>query len=155
LGVWAANRSRAARARVKAWKRTHPLDPAALAEFAAAVADLVRAWSPILPAGTVVTVPPQGASAPGPYAALELGQAVAGALGLPLAEVLARTDVKRWHGPHSSLRQAPYACTLPDPAPPMVLVVDDLVTSGRTMRHSIEAIRQAGAAAFGFAFSGC
>jgi hypothetical protein len=69
LGVWAANRSHAARARVKAWKRTHPLDPAALAEFAAAVADLVRAWSPILPRGTVLTIPPQGASAPGPYAA--------------------------------------------------------------------------------------
>jgi orotate phosphoribosyltransferase len=126
-----------------------------MAEFAAAVAALVRAWSPILPAGTVVTVPPQGASAPGPYAAESLGQAVAAALGLPFVEVLTRTEPKRWHGPHASLRQAPFVAALPAPAPPIVLVVDDLVTSGRTMRHSIDAIRQAGAAAFGFAFSGC
>src|SRR5262249_17384694 len=72
LGCWAANRSHAARARIKRWKRTHPLDPAALGEFAAAVADLVRAWSPVLPPGTALTVPPQGASAPGPYAAESL-----------------------------------------------------------------------------------
>ena len=68
---------------------------------------------------------------------------------------LGRADVKRWHGPHSSLRQAPFACSLPDPAPTMVLVVDDLITSGRTMRLAVEAIRAAGVAAFGFAFSGC
>jgi orotate phosphoribosyltransferase len=37
----------------------------------------------------------------------------------------------------------------------MVLVVDDLVTSGTTMRRSLEAIRAAGSAAFGFAYSGC
>jgi orotate phosphoribosyltransferase len=36
----------------------------------------------------------------------------------------------------------------------MVLVVDDLITTGRTMRLSIEAIRAAGVAAFGFEFSG-
>jgi predicted amidophosphoribosyltransferase len=80
---------------------------------------------------------------------------LAAILGLPFAEVLARTEPKRWHGPHASLRQAPYACALPDPAPPMILVVDDLCTSGRTMRNCIEAIRQAGAPAFGFAYSGC
>ena len=85
-----------------------------------------------------------------------LGQRVAEALGLPFSgEVLTRTEPKRWHGPHSSLRQAPYVAALPDPAPLMVLIVDDLCTSGRTMRHSIEAVRTAGAAAFGFAYSGC
>jgi hypothetical protein len=155
LGVWAANRSHAARVRIKRWKQTRRLDPAALGEFSAAVTDLIRAWSPILPPGTVLTVPPQGASAPGPYAGESLEQAVAGALGLPFVEVLSRTEPKLWHGPHASLRQAPYVCALPDPAPPMVLVVDDLYTSGRTMRHSIEAIRATGAAAFGFAYSGC
>jgi hypothetical protein len=51
LGVWAANRSHAARARIKRWKRTHPLDQAALGEFAAAMADLVRAlmWTDLNP----------------------------------------------------------------------------------------------------------
>jgi adenine/guanine phosphoribosyltransferase-like PRPP-binding protein len=37
----------------------------------------------------------------------------------------------------------------------MVLVVDDLVTSSRTMRLSIDAIQAAGLAAFGFAVNGC
>jgi orotate phosphoribosyltransferase len=118
------------------------------------VADLVRSWSPVLPSGTILTVPPQGASAPGPYAARELGQAVADALGMPFAETLARTAPKRWHGPHHALRQAPFVCTLPAPPPTMVAIVDDLVTSGRIMRLSIEAIRAAGVAAFGFGFTG-
>ncbi len=155
LGVWAANRSFTARARIRTWKGSAPFDPAMLAEFSAAVADLVRQWSPVLPPGTVVTVPPQGASAPGPYAAEALGSAVAEALGLQFRLLLARTEPKRWHGPHHALRQAPFFCTLPLPAPTMVVIVDDLVTSGRTMRLSIEAIRSAGVAAFGFAFSGC
>jgi orotate phosphoribosyltransferase len=37
----------------------------------------------------------------------------------------------------------------------MVLVVDDLVTSGRAMQLSLTASRAAGVAAFGFAVSGC
>jgi orotate phosphoribosyltransferase len=36
----------------------------------------------------------------------------------------------------------------------MVVIVDDLITSGRTMWLSIEAIRAAGVAAFDFGFSG-
>jgi adenine/guanine phosphoribosyltransferase-like PRPP-binding protein len=104
--------------------------------------------------GTIITVQPQGASAPGPYAALALGRGVAEALGLPFVEALGRTDVKRWHGPHHSMRQAPFSCALPDPAPTMALIVDDTVTSGWTMRLSVEAIRSAGVAAFGFGFSG-
>jgi orotate phosphoribosyltransferase len=37
----------------------------------------------------------------------------------------------------------------------MILVLDDLATSGVTMRRSLEAIRNAGVAAFGFAYNGC
>ena len=155
LGVWAATRSREARDAIQRWKRATPFDPAALANFANAVAGLIRAWSAILPVGTIVTTPPQGASAPAPYAAEALGRHVAEALGLPFTPMLARRDRKRWHGPHEALRQTPFVCTPPDPTPPMVLVVDDLITSGKTMRLSIGAIRSAGAAAFGFAYSGC
>jgi hypothetical protein len=155
LGVWASTRSRAARAAVRRWKRSAPFDPAERDAFAAALAGLVRSWSPVLPDGTIATIPTQGASAPGPYAALELGRAAADILGVPLVEVLIRTDAKRWHGPHHALRQAPFDCTLPAGPPVLVLVLDDLVTSGRTMRLSIEAINRAGCAAFGFAFTGC
>src|SRR5262249_17330583 len=98
-----------------------------LAAFTAALEALIRAWSPVLPVETLLTVPPQGASAPGPYAALALGERVAEALGLTFAVILTRTDIKRWHGPHHSLRQAPFECTLSIPAPIIVLVVDDLV----------------------------
>ena len=80
---------------------------------------------------------------------------MAAALGVPFVEALARTDRKRWHGPHSSLGQAPFVCSLPAPPLTMVLVVDDLVTSGRTMQLSLTTIRAAGVAAFGFAVSGC
>jgi orotate phosphoribosyltransferase len=37
----------------------------------------------------------------------------------------------------------------------VVLVLDDLITSGRTLRLSFEAINRSGAAASGFSFSGC
>ena len=155
LGVWAAVKSWQARNAMKRWKRTHPFDPALLSEFSGAVAGLIRAWSIVLPPGSVVTVPPQGASVGQPYAAEALGQAVADALGLPFTSMLVRSEPKRWHGPHASLRQAPYVATLPDSAPPLVVIVDDLCTSGRTMRNSIEAIQRAGVAAFGFCYSGC
>ena len=155
LGVWAAVKSWQARNAMKRWKRTLPFDPELLIEFSGAVAGLIRAWSPVLPPGTVITAPPQGASVGQPYAAEALGRAVAEALGLPYVEVLARTDCKRHHGPHASLRQAQFVCTLHDPAPPLVVIVDDLCTSGRTMRNAIEAIQYAGVAAFGFCYSGC
>jgi hypothetical protein len=155
LGVWASTRSHTARAAVRRWKRSAPFDAEARDAFAAALAGLVRLWSPVLPAGTVATVPPQGASAPGPYAALELGRGAAEILGVPIVELLTRTEAKRWHGPLHALRQAPFECMLPARPPVMVLVLDDLVTSGRTMRLSIEAINRAGCAAFGFGYSGC
>jgi predicted amidophosphoribosyltransferase len=36
----------------------------------------------------------------------------------------------------------------------MAIVVDDICTTGATMRRSLEAIRTAGVTAFGFGFSG-
>jgi hypothetical protein len=85
-----------------------------------------------------------------------LGQRGAEALGLLFsAEVLSRAEPKRWHGPHSRLRQAPDVAALPDPAPPLVSIVDDLCTVGQTMRNSIVVIRTSGVVAFGFAASGC
>jgi hypothetical protein len=154
LGVWTVGRSHRDRYAIKSWKLAAPFDPITLAAFVTGLVGLIRAWSPVLPSGTLVTVPPPGASAPGPYAAAELGRLVAAELAVPFVEILSRADVKRWHGPHHSLRQGPFECLLPEPAPVMVLIVDDLVTSGATMRRSLEAIRNARVATFGFAFSG-
>jgi hypothetical protein len=84
-----------------------------------------------------------------------LGQRIAEAVSLPFsAEVLSLTEPKRWRGPHSRLRLARYVAALPDPAPPMLLVVGDLCTSGRSMRNSIEAILACGVMAFGLAANG-
>jgi hypothetical protein len=154
LGVWAVTRSRADRAAIVGWKSAHPFDPGMLAGFAAGLAGLIRAWSPILPPPVVVTTPPQGASAGRPYAAEALGRAVAGALGRPYAAMLRRTDDKPYHGPWDSRRQAPYVCAVPDMPPSLCIVVDDLATSGTTLRLALEAVRGAGIMAFGFAYSG-
>jgi len=43
---------------------------------------------------------------------------------------------------------------MPTPRPAIVIVLDDLISSGRTMQLSLEAIRQAGIMALGMAFSG-
>jgi hypothetical protein len=156
LGVWCVNRSASDRTAIEVWKSAHPFDRGELERFASAVVGLIRAWSPVLPAGTVLTVPPQGASAPGPYAAEALGRRVAEALGLPFVPgMLRRTDRKRWHGPWHSRTQSDYRCDPPAPGTPMILVADDLATSGTTMRLSLKAIRATGTAAFGFAYSGC
>ena len=88
LGVWAAVKSWQARNAIKRWKRTLPFDPELLSEFSGAVAGLIRAWSPVLPPGTVITAPPQGASVGQPYAAEALVRAVAEVLGLPYVELL-------------------------------------------------------------------
>ena len=107
LGVWAVSRSRADRAAMVAWKSAQPFDGAMLAGFAAGLAELVRAWSPILLPPSVVTAPPQGASLGGRYAAAALARVVAEALGLPYVSMLRRTDAKAHYGPWDSRRQAP------------------------------------------------
>ena len=160
LGVWCANTSVEKRDLVKAWKRSFPYDVAILARFADDVASLIRAWSGNVFAGrVVVTVPPRGASLFGesaewPYAAEILAERVAGHLGFPFVPTLRRTDTKRLHGPWHSLKHSAYLADVPDPKPCMVLVVDDLITSGATMKLSLAAIRKAGIPAFGFSFSG-
>jgi predicted amidophosphoribosyltransferase len=160
MGVWAARIGQEARERVVAWKRLHPYDVATQAELVADITKLIALWGGgVYPPASLVTVPPRGASLFGPskdwdYAARLLAEAVADQLGLKFADVLERTDAKRWHGPWNSLKQSAYRCMIPDPRPGAILVVDDLVTSGRTMQLSLEALRQASVAAFGFAFCG-
>ena len=152
LGVWASTISADDRADAIAWKTTAP-DASTATRYAAAVVETIHQWSPVLPPGAVVTCPPQGASHPGHYFADDLARAVAGLLNISFTPLLVRTDAKHYHHPRESMRQAPYRVTSPPPA--MVLVIDDLITSGTTMRLSLEALRAAGAAAFGFAYCGC
>jgi predicted amidophosphoribosyltransferase len=59
---------------------------------------------------------------------------------------------KRWHGRHFALKQEPFAVVSKPPS--VALVVDDMMTSGTTMRLALEALRTAGSPAFGFAYVG-
>jgi hypothetical protein len=148
LGVFACRRGLGPgeRDRLLGWKRS----PAEREDFcrlmAADLAALARAWQPALPPDWLVTTPPPGASVPGPYPAGFLGRAVAGLLGLEYQTTLERSDCKRYHGRHYAMKQAPFV-VFRAPAG-VTLVIDDLTTSGTTMRLSLEALRAAGVPAF-------
>ena len=71
-------------------------------------------------------------------------------LDLDYMTLLARTDQKRYHGHHYSIAQTPFTLL----ARPMtcVLVIDDLIVTGTTMRLSLSALSAGGIPAWGFAF---
>lgn len=70
---------------------------------------------------------------------------------MPLAEIIARTDEKHHHGRRASLDQEAYVSTMSVPA---AIVIDDLVTSGHTMKLSLDALRAAEIPAWGFGLNG-
>jgi predicted amidophosphoribosyltransferase len=160
LGVWSCMIANELRDRVKAWKNSYPYDQARLAEFAESLESLVRLWAGnTFPPRVLVTVPPRGASAFGkaaewPYSAAILSQAVADRLGFPFALTLNRTDSKRHHGVHYSLAQSAFKFEVSGDRLDMILCIDDLITTGVTMKTALTAIRAAGVPAFGFAYSG-
>jgi hypothetical protein len=102
LGVWAVTTSAADRVAIKAWKQAVPFDHEKAAKFVEGLTALVGLWAPVIPDGAVLTIPPQGASAPGPYAADFLVKLVADKLGLPFVPMLARSDHvgSNWGGYH-------------------------------------------------------
>ncbi len=132
----------------RAWKA----DPTGQADFldsaAGAIVALIRCWSPVLPSDWTVTTPPAGASEGGTYPAGILAREVATRLDLDFQTTLHRKAAKHWHHPAESLRQEPYTVAVIPPA--VVLVVDDFISSGMTMRLSREALAEAGAVSFGF-----
>lgn len=153
LGVLAARRDKASRRRALGWKMATFEDEDITRAMARAIAATIRQAQPTMPPGTVLTCPPQGATWPGYYLVGALAQTVADDLGLPFKPgLITRPDVKHYHGPHDALAQPPFSATDPGPA---VVVVDDLITSGATMLRALKACRDSGAAAWGYAFSGC
>lgn len=155
LGVWSASRAKSDRARIVGWKKSAPYDPEEAAFFATAIADVTREWCEVFTPRVFVTVPPQGASHPAPYAAAILARRVADSLGLPFFDVITRTDRKRHHGPWNALKQSPFITSGLPRGRDVAIVVDDLITSGATMRLTLQALHKEKCMAFGFAFSGC
>lgn len=152
VGVMACSNNPSERRRLIGWKLSPVVEQSAAARYAAALVELIKEWSPTLPPASVVTVPPQGASWPATYAARLIGEAVANLLGLPFQEVVCRTDTKRSHHPMRSLAQAPFTAEVETGS--TYIVIDDMITSGATMRNTLAAIRNAGGVAFGFAYHG-
>jgi hypothetical protein len=154
LGVWCCRRglTEPEKAAFQAWKDA----PARFNDFcnaaAEAVAGLIRQWQRSIPSDWIITTPPPGASAAKEYPAGFLGKAVAGKLGLEYLTTLRRTGAKKWHGRHYAMRQEPFAVTCKPPS--VAIVVDDMMTSGTTMRLALDALRTAGVPAFGFAYVG-
>lgn len=127
--------------------------------FAYDIAELIKEWAPYLDSSIIVTSPPQGASAPGRYYAEDLAIRVAEKLDLTYVTLIERTDTKKRHGPWESRLQADYSLHrnfyVPHDPYRFIIIVDDLITSGTTMRLALKAIRDQGCMAFGFSYSGC
>jgi hypothetical protein len=152
LGVLAATNDAHSRRWILRLKTAPLPDDAALARIVDGIVELIRAALPALPAGVVCSQPPQGASWPRDYFARAIAMAVANALGVPHRDLLSREHPKKRHGIQPSLEQPAFHCDTPHPGP--VLVIDDLITTGTTMRLSREAIAARGAPAYGFAYNG-
>jgi hypothetical protein len=155
LGVWCCRRGLTGPEAdaFYAWKEAPARQEAFCATAASAIAGVIRQWQASIPADWVVTVPPPGASAGKEYPAGFLGRAVAGRLGLEYQTTLQRAGgAKRWHGRHYALSQEPFAVVCKPPS--VALVIDDMMTSGATMRLALDALRTAGVPAFGFAYVG-
>jgi hypothetical protein len=151
IGAFSVHRDEPNRRRILEWKATEH-NSAFTEQFAAEIVSLIRQWSPTLPSDALITTPPQGASAPGFYFAGALAAEVARQMDRQYAVTLARQDAKRFHHPRQSLMQLPFAVQR-SPLPQIILIVDDLITSGTTLRLSIDALRAAGTMPFGFAFA--
>lgn len=153
LGVLAAVCDNRSRQHALSWKAAPVIDADRCSKYADLIAEVIRHWLPHPPDGCVVTVPPQGASYPGPYYAAELARAVATRLKLRFRFTLNRQTAKTHHGRLASLTQGDFVFATKLP-PPAAIVIDDLITTGTTMRTSIETLATAGVAVWGFAYAG-
>jgi hypothetical protein len=114
-------------------------DPEALAKLAVAVAALIAHHFPVLPDRACITCPPQGATWPREHFAESLATRVATILGLPFVALLKR-----------AAPASPFVLTRTPEGP--VFVVDDLITTGATIRQTLDTLVSSGATARGFAY---
>jgi predicted amidophosphoribosyltransferase len=107
---------------------------------------------PTLPAGTIIVTPPQGAST-GTFAAGMIADTVSATIGAPhVPRCIERTYRKRHRGWRYTRKQKPFRVSLTD-RPALALVIDDLATTGTTLRMTVEALRREGIAALGFCYA--
>ena len=112
-------------------------------------AGLIVARAPwVEPPGALVAVPgsPLRKALRGFDPASELARAVASRSGAPVAAPLRRVDLRRQRGRSRGERLArPPRIRVVGDAPPSVVLIDDVVTTGATLTTCAEALRGAGA----------
>lgn len=152
VGVFAARRDEPSLLlSLFAWKQDPVFHHAIAQKASVEVSQMILAWQPVIPRDWMITTAPSGKSHGNEhYPAAILAKEVASSLGLGYETMLVRNDRKSRHGKFASLEQSPYSvCFTP---PSVVLVIDDILTSGTTMRLSLEALSRTGIPAFGFAY---
>lgn len=123
--------------RFLAWKAAPSEHRDLTAEMARDLVALVDRWSNGW-RGFVLTVPPQGASRGKEYPAGVLGKAVAVELGVDFVTLFAPDTTKaKYHHPQRSLEAGLEPATLAMEVPGPVVIVDDCLTSGCTLRRAM------------------
>jgi len=137
---------------LKAWKALPTAYPQVTERLAQDLARLIREVLPVIPLEWLITCCPPGVSAGKEYAVGFLAKQVAQLLDREYVTVFEDQINKRWHGRFESLRM-PDVMTLRYAPDVPLIVVDDFITSGRTMRASLAALERAGVCSFGFAWA--
>lgn len=152
LGVTVVSKHHTDQKKIMTAKLSAAWDSSLIATLAEHIAQLITLWLPNLPENAMLTPPPQGASWPGSYFAGDLCDAVAARLSRASGRAIIRTDEKHYHHPMEALRQAPY--TYQGPQVPLTIVIDDIITSGATMKRALKAAQEREIPAYGFAYYG-
>ena len=116
--------------------------------------DLIRTWQPVILPDWVITTPPQGASLfkskDGIYPAGIIGKSISCELGIDYLTVFERRETKKWHSPYHTARASPFKVLIKPPS--VLLIVDDMITSGNTMMNCLGICAEQGITCWGFAW---
>ena len=107
------------------------------AGYAAELAALIRQWQPTLPRGPSSPARHRSIMAR-PLLRRKPCESDRRTIGPALRNPLGTADRKLYHGRRASLAQGSYAAV---GTAPCALVLDDLLTTGKTMRQSLETLR--------------
>ena len=141
---------------LKAWKKNPEIYPSVTTRMAVDISTLLRwvLWidSPVNYHHLVISTPPQGVSKGKPYPAGFLGKEVSNILSFDYTVIFDTQDNRKYHGRMESLRKSPKEyIAIVQPDCPCILI-DDLCTTGETLRKSRDALLSVGSIAMVWLF---